>query len=167
MSTGKNAFQIMFVLWASFLASVIFYSFVGYLVFPNKTDEFFVLPSIFVLYDVAFTAAAIMLIPIVFYIPSILLKSSFENSKKDVDPSKFGEIFPIVFTPFVVRIALIEGIGVLGLVLAFMTESPGKAAPFSLIAIILFGIFFPSAQKLKNRIETLNWHKDLKKHYII
>jgi hypothetical protein len=57
--------------------------------------------------------------------------------------------------PWIVRLALLESVTVMGYMIAFLKHDPGKIAPFLLISVIGFLLSFPSEDKVQSAFRGL------------
>ncbi|MBL7715492.1 MAG: hypothetical protein JNL01_08470 [Bdellovibrionales bacterium] len=135
----KQGMVVLKILWSALFMAIIM---IGFLAFQLKGEPIFegINPA------PLFLAAAMFALVLSFVIPRLMLVSAKATLP---DGASFDECVRRYTVPFIVRIALAEGIATVGMA-ATMASDLNVSAPFILTAAARMLIAFPTEEKIRD-----------------
>ena len=137
------------LIWAALLASNLMYALVLFVQFKDLISNPFPSsdPLLFPLMAISTMALAIAM---------ILPKALFLRAKVKLDagpqPPSDQQLMTNFFTPWVIRMAMLESISIYGFVLAMKSQAPIAFVPFGALSILTQVSQYPTPQRMRDML---------------
>jgi F0F1-type ATP synthase membrane subunit c/vacuolar-type H+-ATPase subunit K len=95
----------------------------------------------------AFALMSLSCLVVSYFLPRKLLRAAL--GQEDPATVPLEKLVGMAFTPWIVRMALTESIGIYGLLAAMMSHQPSKVLPFAIIAALVMITAMPSERALR------------------
>lgn len=147
MQGEKQILLVAKIIWGAMVVALGMYYFIANFISQSDSDPLPEFAEKVAQFKSLFIVLAFVSFGLAFFIPKLLKRVVDQLSKKDLNQSR--PTFDALTIPrYVIRLALIEFVAILGLVLVLLTHEPSKIIPYLAISGFGFLISYPSKSNL-------------------
>ena len=150
--TVKDHLKLLRFLWGALLLGLVFhYVALSIVLIATKDTQIETQP----LLSQILTLIALILFVLSVTLPKKLLQGARRQLLRDSANASFGSLDILLLiqnyrAPFILKIALLEGISIIGLCVGFIHHNHTYYLPFMAFSIVGFLLAFPTEEKVKN-----------------
>ncbi len=147
---GQSPLLSLQIVWAALLLSLGMYVVLSFVLAKSRAAG--ELPAPLPVMQLAFGLISLSSLAVAF----VLSRKLFQQAIGKEDPANLtiDKLTRLAFTPWIIRMAMTESVGILGFLLSFLTGEPSSGMPFLAISALVMLTHLPNEKALRNAAQS-------------